>query len=365
VNQNHVTDSCTNVLVEDMGNVLPEYEPAAECLGKFLDWDNNLDRYLYRASEISQITNGDLDEVTSIAGRLRLAANHYVVITAVHPNLEFVRVRFINSDTQEPDDGSGDYWVKVRELPSTSFAGLEIVEAEDNCSENDTLAATRIVQLTMPDTELPLCLTEQFVDCRPAVECSEIFGCNADGSRQHEVHVHSPFGNVGAGCDNAASGCEPDPCREWPADDQRHCGEDLQTEEDVDNSDASGPVHAILDGYFCSYAGTADGSIFKIRTVVGSEVWEYQYTHVGPETTSPGNADTYSYVAAGVYLGNYGDYGDTDPDHLHVHMVNKVYEYAAGTHPCAATTTVSPTNTECPVDTADDCPDNPYRRVDY
>src|SRR5690606_6824940 len=179
------------------------------------------------------------------------------------------------------------------------------------------------------------------------------------------VYVLSPFGNIGPGCDNAYAGCDPDPCGSWPELDQRHCGEDLQTTKD--NGRITGPVHAIQDGYFCGYDPATIGSNFNIRTVVGSEVWHYQYTHVGPEFTTPGNAVPNSYIAAGVYLGNYGYYGDTEPSNLHLHLVNIVYVHTAGQHPCAATQRMQPSTpeNECPVDTTDDCPNDPYRRVEY
>lgn len=129
----------------------------------------------------------------------------------------------------------------------------------------------------------------------------------------------------------------------------------------------TGPVYAIQSGYFCLYDPIDDGSNFNIRTVVGSEVWEYEYTHVGPEITSPDSALTYSYVAGGVYLGNYGHYGDTDSNDLHVHLVNIVYVSTPGIHPCAATQRVEPSTPadQCPADPTDDCPNDPYRRVEY
>jgi|GEM_PF-5513931 len=144
--------------------------------------------------------------------------------------------------------------------------------------------------------------------------------------------------------------------------------------EDQGKIDGGATVFTTSDGFYCSYAGIAESSIFKIRLEGSSivdgkfrrEIWEYQYTHVGPEKFADENGVIhvlpYTYVAGGVELGLYGLYGATTASHLH--LTNKVFIYNPASHPCAVGSMV-PKNECSVIDSTDDCPQDPYRRVDY
>lgn len=330
--------------------LIPPYDPATECLARLVNWTNNLDRRVFQADEIAEYSNGDLLEDV-ILGWPQLD-ERYAVIVAMHLNQQFVQIRYLDDAGQVV---AGDQWVRVRNMArNVTFEGLEwvaLAEGNSCLDESGQFSDAKVEQLMMAETDLPVCMDSQFVDCRPAIACDWVFGCNADGTHQYEVRVLNRFGSTTGGCDNADDHCEPDPCRSWPYNDDRHCGTDLQTTE-ADGHE-TGPVYAVESGYFCDYFPS--GSVYSIRLVVGSEIWEYQYTHVGPEITTPVGAHAYSYIASGVFLGNYGKYGNTDRDNLHLHLVNIVYEYEPGSLLCSITTRLM---------SMDDPPDDPYRPVE-
>jgi len=127
----------------------------------------------------------------------------------------------------------------------------------------------------------------------------------------------------------------------------------------------SGSVFTINNSYFCSYVTERAGSIFKLRIPVSGKVFEYQYTHVGPEKVSPLDAFPRAYVAAGIHLGNYGQYGATESSNLHLHLVNKVFTAIPNAHPCDTQQLVPQQGACAPQKPTDGCPAEPYLEVHY
>ncbi|MBL8146044.1 MAG: PD40 domain-containing protein [Anaerolineae bacterium] len=328
----------------------PPYDPETECLTRLLNWDSNLDRRVLEAAEIAQYSNGDLSEtaIQETLGRVQLNVWQYVVVVAVHLNQQFVQIRYLDDAGQVVE---GDRWVRVRNLArNIVFEGLGMGAEGNPCFDEDgQFSGVKVEQLLMVETDLPVCTESQFVDCRPAISCNWIFGCNEDGTHQYEVQVLNKFGSTTGGCNNLSCP-RPPACPSWLGRiDDQHCGTDLQTT--TEDGSVQEPVYAVESGTFCGYFPAS--GVYFIRSVEGSEVWEYQYTHVGPDIATPGNARPYSYVASGANLGDYGAYGYTDPDNLHVHLVNVVYSYSPGSLLCSITNRL--------VATGDD-PD-PYRAI--
>jgi uncharacterized repeat protein (TIGR01451 family) len=331
--------------VSEDGHVvpIPEYNAETECLATILN-----EEYIYTNSEIAQITNGDTPLVVLQAdGRVPLSAESYIVITAIHPNLRYIRIRYYDPTTGELSQDS-NHWIWVRPFDASSYNQIQVVS--ENCltaaNEFDPVKIEDLVELGLND--LPICVVGQFVDCRPTIECDWIFGCNDDGTNQQDAVILHEFGGS-IGCNNTICPADPNAnppirqaaCEHWrllAAQDPnlshlnlRHCGLDLQTEADIEQGEASArDVYAVAAGHFCEYD---DGSgTVKIRVRQGDEVWEYQYTHLG-EQNDPVNTTAGTYVAAGNYLGDY-DPTKGRTDEAHVHLLIKVFEYVSGAEPC-------------------------------
>ncbi len=365
---------CTGLpFVGDDGNVLflpDDFDEQTECLATLKPWNNSdgTSLKLYATKEAVALVSND-EGVTPND----LNAEQLVVVDQMYIDLQFAHIRYVT-----PEGVEGEGWVRVTANYYEGFLGLAIIGGQGCGNQTSGFSLAKAQDMQIGEGDLPICTATQFVNCRPEIECSWIFGCTAQGEHLYEAHLLSPFGNLNSGCSNER--CEPDTCPAWPIKkevqgvvvipaDQRHCGEDLQI---IDNNQvqttANGPVFNVNSGYHCGFAGGVEGgNTFKIRFVEGSYVYEYQYTHID-ETRSPGNAFTFSYVMSGVQIGNYGLFGATEPTQLHVHLVNKVYNYVAGVHPCNHRQTVP--NESCahlsnPNDPRDTCPSNPYLRVPY
>lgn len=379
---------CTDTFVDADGQVIliPDYNPTTECLAVLNAQGGAYDFYVYSRFEIADKTNR-LDGIDiSDTNRLQLENEKYIVISAIHPNRQYVRVRYYDEQgvLQRDED---DRWIQVRNSSDLAqYFGVTLLADDTSipCSYgNGIFNSTRVDRLILPDDILPACRTttdangrieySQFLNCKPIVTCDSVFGCEAPNlPNGTDSLILSEFGNTDDGCDN---NCEPEACPSWPLMDDRHCGQDLVTRGDAEYDDQTQRmVYTVDGGILREYSEDGDRTFkFRGRSSDGTHlhpgqllripipgepthvfapgetpssianlygitldallstntvIVEYQYTHV--QDDNPGIVAG-EYIAAGTWIGTYTGTPNSGSVALHVHVTIKYfYEFDYG-----------------------------------
>jgi len=325
-------ESCASDAFVD-GNGLPIFVPTPtgmQCLIRLVNSEN-----VFTIAQLTQITNSenlDSQNPGAVIPKGTLDAGTYALVTAIHPNRQYARVLYgveyngeivlINAQV-DPADWD-DLWIHLREYDSPQFDQALFLNEDCAVPDSTNLKPARFDSLLAAGSNtLPNCLggqSPQLINCHPAPACTSLF-CG------EPTYTLYPFGSRGGGCDNADPACDgtQDPCRAWAATDNRHCGWDLQTEIHILGG-AEGVVYVLQDGIFFNFGSD---NTYAIRSIDGNEVLEQQYTHVARNSVITRSVG--EFIAEGIRLGQYGLFGRTDANFLHVHVVDKNLAYAATT----------------------------------
>jgi len=327
-----VAANCTgDPRVDDDGELvlIPPYNPATECLAT-LNARSALQGslYVYSLNEIREKTNRDDGLVVSDDGRTQLQVGQYVAVLGIHLNNQYVRVRYYDPQgvLQETDR-----WVRLRTFDEARFAGLTLVppDTSNPCSDGSgNLSRAKITALTMLETQLPVCLADQFLNCKPARACTDLFDCVAYtptpplNTTFFDILTLTEFGSTLDGCSNSRCSSPP-ACPAWPAGDNRHCGHDVVTRADEELNVASARgVYNLVGGIVREFS--TNGYVYKIRARDGdTQILEHQYVHM-PANDGITNNDRGEYIAQGIRLGSYGPLGSYGVT-IHVHVVIKTF----------------------------------------
>jgi hypothetical protein len=296
---------CTDLILLDRnGNPVPP--PPVDDLFDICLFMLPVEADVFNLQNVTDKTNGST--VTPVD---HLIVDMPVLVTELHPNRQYVRIRYnnINGDLQ-PEN-----WIPLK------VSGTVVIGETTDCLLDPTHF--------FDPASLPQCGNGQVVNCRPVISCAWIFGCSSSNQHLHENYVIAGFDANGPGCDNVE--CEDLPCPQWSITDQRHCGVDLVTQADWDSrsrddyqnvSNGNRGVYTIAGGI---YIGRDPGSgTYQFRTVDTSRnlLLEYQYTHVSANRILDSRRGEFVY--AGIYLGEYDDIGQWGST-LHVHTVAVIY----------------------------------------
>ncbi|GEM_PF-1827213 len=229
-----------------------------------------------------------------------------VLVTQLHLNKQYVKVRYVNSSSNVNDE----YWLKLKDigvtLQSECFNQTDI--------EIPTLEESLLPQCDMTDLDDPTTLT-QFLNCRPAYPTSSPKVFNGE-----EAFILNDFQSTSGGCNNTIKECWVEyphsgpPCPLYrdedvvDEEDNRNCGIDLQTAEDaVADEEGNKAVYAYAGGQIQQFIPES-GTLRIITTDLnGNTSNRYNYTHLA--LASGFVYKPTEYIASGILLGSYGPYG--------------------------------------------------------
>jgi hypothetical protein len=294
------TSNCTGIpLVGDTGTATPTPPPptpgTGECSVNVLTLSEILS-----AVEIAQIGNGG-----TVSGTNYLIPGTQVVISAIHPNRLYGNVRY--SDVSGERTG----WIRIRDSVLDDDFSTKL-EDDSSCLNRATIEGL----VSSGNSLLPSCTSGQIYDCRPAT-CDLFCGTSS-------VSIVD-FAAVNQGCTQDSCGT----CPAWGSSSlsNRHCGVDYFVGNDNprdDTADRSTYV-APVGGMYCGYGvntHSLNTRVFVTDTELGGPgytIWQYQFTHLEPFSTTR----TRRYVDEGTPLGAYRlDQFSTRP---HVQVAIVVY----------------------------------------